>query len=66
MCAWLDRRLPTESDPTPMGTAVIHAVLAHLYLEWIHPFGDGNGRTGRLVEFQILAAGGIPGPRRTC
>ena len=41
---------------------VIRAVLAHLYLEWIHPFGDGNGRTGRLIEFQLLLAAGLPTP----
>jgi len=29
---------------------------------WIHPFGDGNGRTARLVEFQILLQAGIPSP----
>ena len=32
---------------------------AHLYLAWIHPFGDGNGRTARLVEFAILANSGL-------
>jgi Fic family protein len=37
-------------------------VLAHLYLAWIHPFGDGNGRTARLVEFQILISSGVPAP----
>jgi len=36
--------------------------LAHLYLAWIHPFGDGNGRTARLLEFQILMSSGIPQP----
>ena len=36
--------------------------LAHLYLAWIHPFGDGNGRTARLEEFQILLCSGVPGP----
>lgn len=36
--------------------------MAHLYLAWIHPFGDGNGRTARLVEFQILLAAGVPTP----
>ncbi len=36
------------------------SVLAHIYLAWIHPFGDGNGRTARLVEFQILLAAGVP------
>jgi len=41
---------------------VIRAILAHLYLEWIHPFGDGNGRTGRLIEFQLLLAAGFPAP----
>ncbi|WP_419922541.1 Fic family protein [Candidatus Poriferisodalis sp.] len=23
------------------------AVYAHLYIAWLHPFGDGNGRTAR-------------------
>jgi Fic family protein len=35
------------------------AVYAHLYLAWIHPFGDGNGRTARLLEFVILASCGL-------
>src|SRR5271157_745823 len=38
---------------------ILKAVVAHLYLAWIHPFGDGNGRTARLLEFQILARSGL-------
>jgi Fic family protein len=38
--------------------AIIKAVLAHLYLAWIHYFGDGNGRTARCVELQIMLATG--------
>lgn len=38
----------------------LKAVVAHIYIAWIHPFGDGNGRTARLVEFGILTAAGIP------
>jgi Fic family protein len=38
----------------------LKAVAAHLYIAWIHPFGDGNGRTARLIEFGILTAAGIP------
>jgi Fic family protein len=34
--------------------------MAHLYFVWIHPFGDGNGRTARLIEFQILLSVGVP------
>lgn len=34
--------------------------MAHLYIAWIHPFGDGNGRTARLLEFQILLLGRVP------
>lgn len=41
---------------------VIRAILAHLYLAWIHPFGDGNGRTARLVEYQLLLEAGFPTP----
>lgn len=33
---------------------IIRAILAHYYLEIIHPFGDGNGRTGRALESLIL------------
>jgi len=34
--------------------------MAHLYIAWIHPFADGNGRTARLVEFFIMLAHGFP------
>ena len=40
--------------------AFVRAVLAHVYIAWIHPFGDGNGRTARLVEFGVLSAAGVP------
>lgn len=35
-------------------------MVAHIYIAWVHPFGDGNGRTARLVEFGILTEAGIP------
>ncbi|HEX6790178.1 MAG TPA: Fic family protein [Candidatus Krumholzibacteria bacterium] len=46
----------------PIPTAIVSAIIAHLYLAWIHPFGDGNGRTARLMEFQILLGSGVPTP----
>lgn len=57
LCDWL-----TGPELTGQEThhALLRAILAHLYLEWIHPFGDGNGRTGRLLEFQILLSAGLP------
>jgi len=39
---------------------LLKAILAHLYFVWIHPFGDGNGRTARLIEFRILLSVGVP------
>lgn len=41
---------------------VIKAIVCHVYLVWIHPFGDGNGRTARLLEYKILLSLGIPQP----
>jgi Fic family protein len=42
--------------------AILKAIMAHLYIAWIHPFGDGNGRTARLLEFFLLATNGVPFP----
>jgi Fic family protein len=41
---------------------IVKAIFAHLYFVWIHPFGDGNGRTARLLELYILLAAGFPQP----
>jgi len=63
LCTWLnsDDFLPSEED-LRVPFALIKAIVAHVYLAWIHPFGDGNGRTARLIEFHILFANGIPLP----
>lgn len=42
--------------------SIIIAIAAHLYFVWIHPFGDGNGRTARLIEFRYLLQAGLPTP----
>ena len=63
LCTWLngsDFHPPDEDLRIPF--ALIKAVIAHLYLAWIHPFGDGNGRTARLLEFHILFSSGIALP----
>lgn len=39
---------------------LIRAILSHLYVAWIHPFGDGNGRTARLTEVALLLEAGVP------
>lgn len=57
LCAWLNR---LHDGSKSIEEEIIRAVLAHLYLAWIHPFGDGNGRTARLIEFQILVNAGVP------
>lgn len=43
--------------------------IAHVQLESIHPFEDGNGRTGRAIVHAVLERGGVflpaccPSPR---
>lgn len=51
-----------HTKDNPIAYAILKAIFAHLYLAWIHPFGDGNGRTARLLEFYILAGAGLPQP----
>lgn len=63
LCSWLtgpDFAAPHGQAELPF--AILRAVLAHLYIAWIHPYGDGNGRTARLVEFHLLVASGVPTP----
>ena len=65
LCGWLEGddwpvRPDQREDRT--ATAILRAVFVHLYTAWVHPFGDGNGRTARLAEFMILAREGVPSP----
>jgi Fic family protein len=65
LCDWLNGSDFTAPDSMPelaMPLAILRAILAHLYIAWIHPFGDGNGRTARIVELQILLEAGAPTP----
>ena len=57
---WLNGEAFQPTEELAVVYAILKAVLAHLYLAWIHPFGDGNGRTARLLEFQILLSAGVP------
>lgn len=61
MCQWLND-LKIDDDSMSFTLAILKATLAHLYIAWIHPFGDGNGRTARLIEFQLLIQAGVPLP----
>nr|WP_300338798.1 Fic family protein [Actinomyces sp.] len=65
LCQWLnDEYLAHVNNPdTPADTrffnSFLAATLGHLYVAWIHPFGDGNGRTARLLQVAVLAASGV-------
>jgi len=63
LCEWLNSgsfRPRDAEGRIPFG--FLRATLAHLYLAWIHPYGDGNGRTARLIEFRCLVSAGVPVP----
>lgn len=62
LCVWLEDADFTPQPGLELVYAILKAIVAHVYLAWIHPFGDGNGRTARLMEFQILVVAGVPTP----
>jgi Fic family protein len=51
---WHDMKLLLKTPLSP-ALALYHASLVHLVFEKIHPFADGNGRIGRLLEKWFLA-----------
>ena len=73
-CAYLLTRMCTWLEQGPAATAFAHAsdnrIAGGLFAgdpgaslsPWIHPFGDGNGRTARLLEFMLLARSGVAAP----
>ena len=46
--------LQDEEEPA------VRAVLGHFFFVYIHPYIDGNGRTGRFLMNVMLASGGYP------
>jgi Fic family protein len=46
--------LSGETEPA------VRVVLGHFIFVYIHPYMDGNGRTGRFLMNVMLAAGGYP------
>lgn len=63
MVSWLnDIVAPADNPEMKFPLAVLKAIFAHLYIAWIHPFGDGNGRTARMIEFQLMIEAGVPTP----
>ncbi|MDR1784982.1 MAG: Fic family protein [Spirochaetaceae bacterium] len=59
LCAWLRREFHYSGGQN-FDDTVIGAVVSHVYMVWIHPFLDGNGRTARLMEFYMLLRAGVP------
>ena len=59
LCNWLLREFHYSHEQN-FDEAVIEAIVVHVYIAWIHPFMDGNGRTARLLEFYLLLRAGVP------
>jgi len=52
---WFNRTGPQARDEIYL--APVRSAVAHLYLESIHPFEDGNGRIGRAISEKALSQG---------
>ncbi len=59
LCAWLDaeRFLPEHAEERG-AFALVRPFIAQLYLLWIRPFAEGNGRVAWLVTHQLLMEAG--------
>lgn len=50
--AFITQEVPSQYD-------LIRIAIAHHRFMWIHPFGNGNGRTGRLFTYAMLVKMGF-------
>lgn len=60
LCDWLKKVFHYEDGKQNFIEQVLQAIVSHVYIAWIHPFDDGNGRTARLIEFFLLLRAGLP------
>ncbi|MCY3582399.1 MAG: Fic family protein [Chloroflexi bacterium] len=58
-CDWLNQPAPADASED-LSMAILKAIIAQVYFIWIHPYGDGNGRMARLIEFMFLLQSGVP------
>ncbi|MBC2704879.1 Fic family protein [Desulfobacula sp.] len=61
LCEWINKDFNPSGDEVII-YGILKAIICHIYIAWIHPFGDGNGRTARLLEFEMLLSSGVPAP----
>ncbi len=59
-CKWMNGTTFATNAGNEIVYGIIKAIVAHIYFVWIHPFGDGNGRTARLLELKFLMESGVP------
>ena len=59
---WLESSFDPPNNESKISFGIIKSIVSHIYFAWIHPFGDGNGRTARLIENYILLSVGVPTP----
>lgn len=61
LCEWLNSNtFEPPSGGSLIAYGIIKAIIAHLYLAWIHAFSDGNGRTARAIEVRFLMESTVP------
>ena len=59
LCDWLNEGFDPPDPEDTIVYGIIKSIIAHVYLAWIHPFGDGNGRTARMLEVRFLMEAGV-------
>jgi Fic family protein len=60
LCEWLNSQSFKYENDDAIIFGIIKSIVSHVYIAWIHPFGDGNGRTARLLEVRFLMEAGVP------